>query len=147
MKKNILIALIVLLLIILPINVQAKHMEILDENIYVSTTLNYPFFKEYRLLDGQDVERQCNSIFGGKFGLQLKQILNIVKFFVPIIIIALAVADFIKALTAQSQDEVKKATNKLVKRLIIGILIFVLPTILEFVLKLAGIEFGVCAIK
>ena len=52
-----------------------------------------------------------------------------------------------KALTAQSQDEVKKATNKLVKRLIIGVLIFVLPTILEFVLKLAGIEFGVCAIK
>lgn len=88
----------------------------------------------------------CSGIFSGEFGAILKQILNIIKFLVPAIIIVMSVIDFIKALASQSQDELKKSANKLVKRIIIGILIFVLPTLLEFLLKIAGIEFGVCAL-
>lgn len=89
-------------------------------------------------------ELECSGIFSGKLGTILKQILNIVKFLVPILIIGLSIVDFVKALAAQSQDEIKKASQKLVKRLIIGIVIFVLPTLLEFLLKQAGIEFGIC---
>ena len=145
MKKNILVGLITMFLIIIPINVNAKNYEVRADNVYISTNINFPLYKEYKLFY-EDADAACDSIFGGEFGLQLKQILNIIKFFVPILIIGLAVADFVKAITAQSQDELKKAVNKLIKRLIIGILIFVLPTLLEFILKLAGIEFGVCAL-
>lgn len=88
----------------------------------------------------------CDGIFSREFGKILKQIMDIIKFIVPILIIGLSIVDFIKALAAQNQDELKKSANKLVIRLIIGILIFVLPTLLEFLLKQAGIEFGVCAL-
>ncbi len=88
----------------------------------------------------------CKGIFKGEFGKILKQILDILRFLVPILIIGLSVVDFIKALAAQNQDELKKASQKFIKRLIIGIIIFLLPTILEFVLNLAGIEYGVCPI-
>lgn len=86
----------------------------------------------------------CNGIFANEFGEYLKQIYDLLKFAIPIIILGYAIVDFLKALAAQDAAEVKKAANKLVKRLIIGVLIFVLPTILEFFLDLAGVQFGVC---
>mgnify|MGYP001040041754 CR=1 FL=1 len=86
----------------------------------------------------------CNGIFANEFGEYLKQIYNLLKFAVPILILLYAIIDFIKALAAQDDSELKKAANKLVKRLIIGVLIFVLPTILEIFLDLAGVQFGVC---
>lgn len=94
----------------------------------------------------QTGELKCDGIFSGEFGRILKQILNIIKFIVPILIIGLSIVDFVKALAAQNQDEIKKSAQKMVKRLIIGIVIFVLPTILEFLLKQAGIEFGICTL-
>ncbi len=89
---------------------------------------------------------KCDSIFSGKFGKILDQIFNIIKFLIPILIAGFAIMDFIKALASQNQDDLKKAGNKLIKRLIIGIFIFLLPTVIEFLLKIAGIEFGVCAL-
>ncbi len=86
----------------------------------------------------------CNGIFANEFGEYLKQIYDLLKFAVPILILGYAIVDFLKALAAQDDAEVKKAANKLVKRLMIGVLIFVLPTILEFFLNLAGVQFGVC---
>lgn len=86
-----------------------------------------------------------NSIIcSGELGEFIKQIFHIVKFAVPILIIGLGIVDFIKAMTAQSQDEIKKASTKLVKRLIIGICIFVLPTIIDFLLKIAEINSELC---
>ena len=94
------------------------------------------------------VNLYCNSIFkDGEFGRILAEILDLIKFAVPIIIIGLSTIEFIKALAAQNQDEIKKATQKFIKRLIIGILIFAVPTILEYLLSIAGIEEGICNIR
>ena len=90
---------------------------------------------------------ECNGIFQGAFGNFLYEAWKLIKFAVPVLIIALAIADFVKALTSHDEAEVKKAANKLVKRLIIGALLFVLPTIVEFLLRAAGIPFGTCDIK
>jgi hypothetical protein len=89
----------------------------------------------------------CNTIFGGKFGELLKDILSLLRFAVPILIIGLSVVDFIKAVAAQDQNEIKKAANKFAKRLVIGVLIFLLPTILDLILDLAGVEYGTCGIR
>ena len=105
--------------------------------------------------DGKSVSKSefdelCNidcGIFGGEFGRVLKIVLSFVRFLVPIIIIGLTIVDFIKATTAHDESLIKQAANKVVKRMIIGVIIFVLPTILEFVLALADIEYGTCGIK
>lgn len=104
---------------------------------------NYDEKLDFNVSDDLD----CDSIFSGRFGEFLKKVYNLLKFAVPIIILAFAIVDFIKAITAYDQTETKKAAIKLTKRLVIGVLIFVLPTILEFILKIAGIEFGTCGIK
>lgn len=97
-----------------------------------------------------EFNESCNldcGIFGGNFGKLLKEVLAIIRFAVPVIIIGLSIVDFIKATTDQKDTEIKKAASRLVKRLIIGVIIFILPTLLEFVLYLADIPYGTCGIK
>lgn len=86
----------------------------------------------------------ANMIFCGRFGEFLQKVLDIIRFAVPLIIIGLSVLDFIKVIASQKADDMKKATNKLVKRLIIGVAIFIVPTILEFLLSQFGMELGSC---
>lgn len=80
----------------------------------------------------------------GNFGAFLKQMFHLIKFAVPILIIGLGIMDFVKALSAQKQEELNKAATKLVKRLIIGAVIFVLPTIVDYLLSIAGITSSTC---
>ncbi|MCI9279187.1 MAG: hypothetical protein HFJ02_00075 [Bacilli bacterium] len=92
-------------------------------------------------------ESECVGIFQGEFGDFLKQIYSLIKFAVPIVILAFAIIDFLKAIAASDPAEVKKAATKLVKRMVIGVAIFILPTLLELLLAAAGVEFGTCGIK
>lgn len=97
-----------------------------------------------------EFEKSCNvdcGIFGGAFGALLKDALSLIRFAVPIIIIGLSIIDFIKATAAQNEAEVKKAATKLVQRMIVGVIIFLLPTLIEFVLAIADIPYGTCGIK
>lgn len=89
----------------------------------------------------------CSGLFSNSFGNFLFEAYKLIKFAVPILIIGLSIVDFIKALSSQDESEVKKASSKLVKRLVIGVLIFVLPMIIEYLLGLAGIKWGTCDIK
>ena len=80
----------------------------------------------------------CKALFSGQFGILLGKAFSLIRFLVPILIIGLGVLDYAKAMLVQNQDEVNKTTKKMAKRLMIGVVIFLLPTIIEVVLGLAG---------
>ena len=80
----------------------------------------------------------CGDIFGGEFGKLLKSTLNIARWAVPLIIIGFTLVEFVKAIAAQNQDQIKKAMMTTVKRLIIGLIIFLAPTVVYFVLDIAS---------
>lgn len=82
----------------------------------------------------------CVEIFGQNSQTLefLQDIYTFIKFLVPIILLAMSIKDFATAVAQQETDNLKKATNNLFKRIIIAVLILVLPTILNFVLKLVG---------
>ncbi len=61
------------------------------------------------------------------------------KIIIPLIIIILGVIDLGKAVVAQKDDEIKKATTSIVKRIIIGIVIFFIPTLIYMFFGLVGI--------
>ena len=77
----------------------------------------------------------CKVLFGNNTMKFMKDAYNILRFAVPIVLLALSSADFIKAVSAQNADDLQKAIKRLGSRLIIAILIFVLPTILYFLLN------------
>ena len=69
----------------------------------------------------------------------VKVIINLIKFAVPIVIIVLGSLDLFKAVVASKEDEIKAAQKLLIKRIIYGIVIFFLVTIIQLVFTtLAG---------
>ncbi len=69
----------------------------------------------------------------------IMKFVNWMRYIVPVLLILLSVLDFIKAIAADSEDEIKKVTSKFVKRLIVAVIIFLVPLLLEFLLGIFGI--------
>ena len=59
----------------------------------------------------------------------------ILKTVTPTILIVVAMIQLVRAVAAQSEDDMKKAKNSLVKKIIIAVLIFVLISIVQFIVK------------
>ena len=64
----------------------------------------------------------------------IANILKWLKYIAPVLAIILGILDFVKAIASQSDDEMKKAQGKFVKRLIAAALLFIVPFIIEFIL-------------
>lgn len=54
---------------------------------------------------------------------------------IPILLIIMGMFDMGKAIVAKKEEDVKKAQSLLVKKLIIGVIVFLLPYVVEFVLN------------
>lgn len=99
-----------------------------------------------------DNKYKFNSLSGSECGFSNKLInfvLNIlkwVKYLVPALIIILSILDFIKAIGADKDEEMKKAQQKFIKRLVIAVLIFIVPFIIEFALDKMGFSYKDCGI-
>lgn len=61
----------------------------------------------------------------------LQEAWDIIKIAIPVIIIVLSAIDFLVAI-AKEEEDMKKAQTRLIKRLVVGIAIFIIPVILEF---------------
>ena len=84
-----------------------------------------------------DVASFCNGPVQGVF-TTIGWVFFILKIVVPIILIVMGSIDLAKAVVASKDDEIKKAVGSLVKRAVLGVLIFFIPTILSFVVELIG---------
>lgn len=65
-------------------------------------------------------------------------ILYIIKILVPIILIVICSLDFGRAVISKDEKAILYAANYLVNRIIIGVLIFMIPTLLDAVLSLVS---------
>ena len=61
--------------------------------------------------------------------------LTIFKIAIPILVIALGIFDFGKAVTAAKDDEIKKSVKSLMWRAISGVVIFFIPTIVMWIFR------------
>ena len=61
------------------------------------------------------------------------RILMVLRIVIPIIIIVLGSIDFGKAVAVNDEDAIKKSTNTLIRRIIAGVAIFFLPTLVYLV--------------
>lgn len=65
-------------------------------------------------------------------------IIEIICLVVPIILVIICSIDFAKAVISQDNDALKKAMSKSFKRLIAGVIIFLLPFVVSFIMKIVG---------
>lgn len=101
--------------------------------------------KPQGLIDDLNNNRECfltESIVS-----MVYNVLKWAKYIAPVLVIILSILDFIKAIAAQNDDDMKKAQGKFVKRLIVAALLFLLPLIINFMLKTFGVYNSKCDIS
>ena len=65
-------------------------------------------------------------------GYFISLIYNGFRIAIPILLIIIGMFDMSKAIVAKKEDDVKKAQSLLVKKIIVGVIVFLLPYLVEF---------------
>lgn len=121
------------------INGLDENANIFIEDLYeeFENRFNYNFTADFTGLES------CLGFLGSKTNhmapaYYLDMILNIMRYAAIVLTIILSSIDFLKAVIAQDKDMLKKATSNSIKRLILAVLLFFLPTLIDFILSLLG---------
>lgn len=93
----------------------------------------------------------CNALLGdpeaeGTVANFLQQIFTIIGYIAPLLCVVLSISDFVKATASQDKDALMKAMKTTAKRLVLALLLFFLPTLINFIFPLLG-WYGTCGIK
>ena len=84
--------------------------------------------------------------FSDRLVIWIANVVRWIKYIIPVVVMALGILDFIKAMAGDKDDEMKKAQGRFVKRLIAAALIFLAPIIIEFILDKMGFAANDCGI-
>lgn len=68
----------------------------------------------------------------------VKSVINLIKFGVPILLILFGMIDLGKAVMAGKEDEMKKAQGTLIKRFIYAVAVFLVVTLVTFVMDIVS---------
>lgn len=87
----------------------------------------------------------CESLLGdpeieGTPAFYLVIVFKVLKYVALVILLVMSVMDFVGAVASHDNDTLKKAVSKLIMRAILCVIIFILPTIVEFVLQFLSEE-------
>lgn len=81
----------------------------------------------------------CDTANGTKMLKYIRMIYTVLRYAVPALIVIFSTIDFLGVVMDGDQEHMAKAKKRFVWRLIIGLIIMLLPAVIEFMLKLAGI--------
>ena len=70
--------------------------------------------------------------------------LVILKIAIPLVIVILGTFDYFKAVTGNKDDEIKKSTATLIRRIIAGVIIFFIPGLVNFIFGLVNVGTNQC---
>ena len=90
-------------------------------------------------IDVSDQPMSCGELFDPSLIELINDILKYPKYIVPGIILVLGTLDFLKAVLAGKEDEMKKAQKTFIKRVIIGVCVFLVPVLINGIIWLANI--------
>ena len=76
----------------------------------------------------------------------MNEVFNWIQLIVPTLVIVLCSVDCANAVISQDEKAISGTTNKIIKRVVIGVAVFFVPMLLNILLKLAGIATGTCGI-
>lgn len=89
----------------------------------------------------------CDGIFGDpskpdSVANLIKEVLWVFRIVAPILVIVLGSLDLFLAMSSSSEDKMKKAQSNFVKRVIMGVCLFFVPSIINFILDIASESLG-----
>lgn len=108
-----------------------------------TTTTTQPSKQSKIIMLNLDYDGICGNEGVQKAVKILGTIINLLKFIAPMLIIVLGIIDYVKAVTSDDENALSKATESLIKRLVSGIVIFFIPTLLWGILNILDITDGI----
>lgn len=91
------------------------------------------------VLADTDVDCQSGSTLVNVIAI-VRLVMSIICVAVPIIMILMGTIDLFKAVTAGKDDDIKKKQKALITRIIAGVLVFLVPTIVSVLMNLIGVS-------
>ena len=89
--------------------------------------------------NGSNGNENCHSIVSKNFHDFLQKVLDFIKYLGPTLVAIFTIIDLIKAALSGDAGEMKKMSQKLIKRLIAALLLFFIPLIVNLIFDLVGI--------
>ena len=83
----------------------------------------------------------CGSLsfnFSGTIPYVVHTIVIIIKIVVPVLLVIFGSIDFLKAVIAQKEDEIKKGQQTFIKRLIAAVIVFFVVQIVQLIISFAS---------
>ena len=119
-------------------------MSVSDSCMDICLNLSNNLKKDGVLIEDNKVKTKCSM--SEDIVSMIYNVFKWMRYIAPVLVIILSILDFIKALAAQNDDDMKKAQGKFVKRLIVASLLFLIPLIINFTLKTFGFYHSGCDI-
>ncbi len=88
---------------------------------------------------------ECDGVISSEAKKLIDKYLGYIHILVPIMVMTLGIFDFLKAMTASKEDEMKKAQKRFIIRLVAGVLVFLAPTIVNLIINI--LNNGACPIN
>ena len=110
------------------------------------------FAYEIDIVSDEWENETCEEKLGPDLVERIQSIVDLIKIAVPIILIIYGIIDFGKAIFIGDENEMKKVQSKFIKRLIIAVGFFLVPTVVQLLLNIAHqvwpeIDPSLCGIK
>ncbi len=83
----------------------------------------------------ESINETCEGLLGPNLMDDISLIFTWIRILVPIILIIMGSIDFARAVLSDDQQELKKATSRFVKRCIIAVAIFFIPSIIMYIIS------------
>lgn len=80
----------------------------------------------------------CSDLFDKDLIKEINKVMDVIKIAVPILLLVFGIADFLKATFDNSEDEMKKNRDRFIKRIIAAVIVFLVPTFVNLILKLGN---------
>lgn len=84
------------------------------------------------------VIESCGDLFGPDLLKKIRQIMNWVKYIVPIMLLVLGTLDFTKGVFSQKEDDMAKIRKTFIMRVVAAILVFIAPIFVNLLLTIAN---------
>ncbi len=112
-----------------------------------NTNIKYAIFSLCLLLTNPYfvLAKECSDILDPEVVDFLKQIFNVFKYLAPVLVLVYSTIDFIKAVASQEKEALKKAAQTALKRVLLAMVLFVLPEVLNYFLELLKLS-GTCGV-
>ena len=120
---------------------------------YVSQGLQDDKYKGNGFKEIETEDITCRNVFMdddgelNELGEFVQGLFTLIKIAAPALVIILSTIDYVKAIANSDDSEMKKVTPKVIKRVIFGVLVFLLPFLLDLVFHLFGLyDLSTCGI-